>query len=98
MAATISRQAAEGARTAGRIDYAAPAELFFSGGGAHAKRTTYLRFATAAEAIAFIVEGRAASAIRYATLEVNEARFDRGAIRELYDDPAFPLARAVIAA
>ena len=74
------------------FDYSAPAELFFSS-SARNRRMTYRRFASAAEAIEFAVEELDAAALNFATLEVDEERFERQAIRRLYDDPAYPRLR-----
>jgi hypothetical protein len=75
------------------FNYAAPAELFFNrGSGRQAVKMSYRRFPTAAEAIAFAVEelgvGRG-----FATLQVDDARFERATIQRLYEDPAYPLLR-----
>jgi hypothetical protein len=71
------------------LDYSAPAELFFSGGVG--KRMDYRRFATAAEAIAFVME-RAGAPLRFVTLEVDEERFDSVSIARLYEHPDYPRA------
>jgi hypothetical protein len=77
-----------------RFDYASPAELFFSRRKLRTARgVTYLRFATAAEAIRYAVEELPAAAFPGTYLEVNEERFDSGAIRRLYDADEYPLAR-----
>jgi len=76
------------------FDYASPAELFFSRRKLRTARgVTYLRFATAAEAIRYAVEELPAAAFPGTYLEVNEERFDSGAIRRLYDADDYPLAR-----
>lgn len=68
------------------FDYAAPAELYF-GAPARSRRMTFRRFDTAGEAIAFAIEELDSASLNFATLEVDEARFDRHAIRRLYDAP-----------
>lgn len=75
-----------------RFNYAAPAELFF-GAPARGRKMAYRRFAAAAEAIAFAVEQLDAAAFNVATLEVDEERFDRHAIRRLYEDAGYPRVR-----
>ena len=78
----------------GHFDYASPAELFFSRRKLRTARgVTYLRFTTAAEAIRYAVEQLPAAAFPGTYLEVNEERFDSGAIRRLYDADEYPLAR-----
>jgi hypothetical protein len=76
-----------------RFEYDSPAELFPSRRNLRATRVTYRRFATAAEAIRYAVEVLPAGAFLGTYLEVNEQRFDSGAIRRLYDAPEYPLAR-----
>jgi hypothetical protein len=74
------------------FDYAASAELFF-GGPARSRKMSYRRFDTAADAIAFAIEELDPASLNFATLEVDEVRFDRHAIRRLYDGPDYPLIR-----
>lgn len=75
-----------------RFDYAASAELFF-GVPARNRKMTYRRFDSATEAIAFAIEELEPASLNFATLEVDEVRFDRHAIRRLYDDPEYPRLR-----
>ena len=76
------------------FDYATPAELFSARPGPRrARAVTYLRFATAAEAIRYAVEELPAVAFPGTYLEVNEERFDSAAIRRLYEAAEYPLAR-----
>jgi hypothetical protein len=77
-----------------RFDYDCPAELFPSRRKLRTTRTTYMRFGTAAEAIRHAIEVLPAGAFLGTYLEVNEERFDSGAIRRLYDAPEYPFARA----
>ena len=79
------------------FDYSAPAELFFNSVKRHPK-VGYRRFATAAEAIAFAMEGIGRGTVTSVTLEVDEQRFDRNAVRRLFEAPGFPRVRNPIAA
>jgi hypothetical protein len=75
-----------------QFDYSAPAEFFrrkTRGKGP----SVYLRFDTAAAAIGHAVEGQAELDLNLTTLEVDGERWERGAIRELYDSGDYPLTR-----
>jgi hypothetical protein len=75
-----------------KFDYSAPAELFRH--KARGKGTSfYRRFDTAAAAISYAVEGLDELDQRLTTVEVDEQRLDRRAIRELYESGDYPLAR-----
>jgi Arc/MetJ-type ribon-helix-helix transcriptional regulator len=76
-----------------RFDYDSPAELFPSRRNLRTTRVTYRRFASAADAIRYAVEMLPATAFLGTYLEVDEQRFDSGAIRRLYDAPEYPFAR-----
>jgi hypothetical protein len=77
-----------------RFDYAASAELFPSRRNLRMTGSvTYMRFSTAADAIRYAVEVLPARAFLGTYLEVDEARFDSGAIRRLYEAAEYPLAR-----
>lgn len=75
------------------FDYLARAELYSSRGANRARQTGYHRFDTAAEAIQYAVEQLSVELLHGAFLEVDEDRFDKVAIRALYDSEAFPLER-----
>jgi hypothetical protein len=79
------------------FDYAASAELFF-GAPARGRKMSYRRFDRAADAIAFAIEVLDPASLNFATLEVDEVRFDRRAIRRLYDHPDYARAREKAAA
>ena len=76
------------------FDYSAEAELFspvsrkFNRGP-----VGYRRFTSAAEAIRFAIEELHPDLLRGASLEVQEERFDRYGIRQLYESDAYPLVR-----
>jgi hypothetical protein len=90
---TAGRQARKPAQVANAFDFGAPAELFPSRSRKGRAHFTYRRFETAAEAVRFAIEDMPAAALLGAYLEVNEARFGEREIRDLYDSPAYPLAR-----
>ena len=77
------------------FDYSAEAELFparrsrkFGRG-----RIGYRRFARAGDAIRFAIEELPPELLVGTYLEVNEARFDSGEIRRLYDSVEYPFDR-----
>jgi hypothetical protein len=74
-----------------RFDYGASAELFF-GAPMRNRKMSYRRFDTAADAIAFAIEELDPASLNFATLEVDEVRFDRNAIRRLYEAAEYPRA------
>jgi len=76
------------------FDYSNSAELFPTR-NLRARRTTvgYKRFARAADAIKFAIEELPPELLHGAHMEVNEERFDSGAIRRLYEDEGYPLPR-----
>jgi hypothetical protein len=76
------------------FDYSNSAELFPTR-NLRARRTTvgYKRFARAADAIKFAIEELPPELLHGAHMEVNEERFDSGAIRRLYEDAGYPLPR-----
>ena len=80
------------------FNYEASAELFPSRRYAKTQQTRYRRFATAAEAIRYVIEDLPSSGRAGSFLEVGEVRFEGEAIRALYDAAAYPLSRQDIAA
>jgi hypothetical protein len=73
------------------FDYTAPAELLATTGRGAAKR--YRRFATGAEAICYAIESLPAPLLRWTILDIGREWFDGEQIRQLYDNPAYPLSR-----
>ncbi len=86
-------QARKQARDLTGFDFTAPAELFPSRSKKGRGRVTYMRFDTAAEALRFAVEEMSGPALLGAYLESEETRYGEREIRDLYDCPAYPLAR-----
>jgi hypothetical protein len=81
------------------FNYASAAELFPTR-NLRARRTSvgYRRFNRAAEAIRFAIEELPPELLHGAHMEVDEERFDSGAIRRLYEDAGYPLPRKKAAA
>ena len=78
----------------GAFDYGSQAELFPTRSWKSARRGfAYRRFGNAAEAIRFAIEELPPELLSGAYLEVDEARFDGGGIRKLYDSTEYPLPR-----
>jgi hypothetical protein len=76
------------------FDYELPAELFTAKRkGAARSRLGYRRFATAAEAIRFIVEDFPAVRTLGAWMQVGDTRYDSEAIHRLYESIDYPLRR-----
>ncbi len=78
------------------IDYSKPAELFPS--RRYAKSLArYRRFATAAEAVQYVMEEQPPSWLIGSALDVDGARFEGQAIRALYEADGYPLKRGLAA-
>jgi hypothetical protein len=75
--------------------YASPGELFYPRASTFHKRPglNYRRFATAAEALRFAIEGIPAPILHGCFIEVEGERYHAGQMRELYDSSNYPLAR-----
>jgi hypothetical protein len=79
-----------------KIDYSAAAEVYYMPmrrRGSARQRLGYRRFATAAEAIRFVVEDFPAAHTLSLWMRVGDNRFDSDAIRRLYDSSDYPLRR-----
>ncbi len=84
----------EAIATAQGFDYTAAAEFFPRRSGKLRRRpVAYRRFAQAAHAIRFAIEELPPELLLGSYLEVSEQRYDRDAIRSLYDSAEYPLAR-----
>jgi hypothetical protein len=80
------------------FDYNAEAELFPCRNKKSSRRTIgYRRFGHAADAIRFAVEELPPESLVGAYLEVDEARYDFGGIRRLYESLDYPLIRRAAA-
>ena len=75
------------------FDYSAPAELFLAK-PAKGNREKYRRFATAAEAIRYVVEDLRTPKAFGAHLEVGDERFDSSEIERLYEAADYPLRKS----
>ena len=72
------------------FDYNAPAELFLAK-PAKGCRTKYRRFATAAEALRYAIEGLRTPKTFGAHLEVGDQRFNSTESQRLYEAADYPL-------
>jgi hypothetical protein len=78
------------------FDYELPAELFTTKRkGGPRSRLGYRRFATAAEAIRFIVEEFPAVRTLDAWMQVGDTRYNSDDIRRLYESSDYPLRRRI---
>jgi len=76
------------------FDYGAGAELFTNKSKWSRRAPVgYKRFARAADAIRFAIEGLPANTLASAWLEVGDDRFNAADIHRLYEDDAYPLDR-----
>lgn len=79
------------------IDYTQSAELFPS--RRYAKSLArYRRFATAAEAVQYVIEEMPEAWLIGTMLDIDGTRFEGRSIRALYDAEGYPLERAKVAA
>ena len=77
------------------FDYSAPAELYPGRNRKSAKKVTYRRFDTAADAIRFAVEELPELLLLGACIEINEQRLNYKDIQALYASEQYPLKRPV---
>ena len=76
------------------FDYQATGELFTGKNiRVRSRVLKYVRFNHAADAIRFAIEQLPADVLLGAYLEINEKRFDRRGIRQLYDRAEYPFPR-----
>jgi hypothetical protein len=80
-----------------QFDYNAPAELFPTRNRASKSRYRYMRFDTAAEGLRFVIEEMRAPAAVEAYLVIDEVAFLLEEMRDLYEDPGYPLTRCMAA-
>jgi len=79
------------------FDYSAPAELFMAKRkGGSRQPLGYRRFATAAEAIRFVVEEFPAVRALGAKMQVGDKRYDGDGIQRLYESDKYPLRRRLL--
>lgn len=76
------------------FDYSASAELYPGKRSKRFRTVRYHRFDTTAEALRYLIEEMPPELLPGAILETEEHRFESGDIKALYDDAAYPLARA----
>ncbi len=76
------------------FDYAAMAEVYSGWRSTRQRTLSYHRFETAAEALRFLIEDMPPDQLTGAILEIDEERFEASQITALYQDEAYPLARA----
>ena len=77
------------------FNYNAPAELYPGRNRKSAKKVTYRRFDTAADAIRFAVEELPELLLLGACIEINEQRLNYKDIQALYASEQYPLKRPV---
>jgi len=77
------------------FDYDAPAELYPGRNRKSAKKVTYRRFQTAADAIRFAVEELPELLLIGSCIEIDERRLNYKDIQALYASEQYPLKRSV---
>ncbi len=75
------------------INWSQPAELYSSAATFGARKSRYVRFPSAAEAIRFAIEDLPPAQLRSVALECGDERYEGEAIRALYFSPEYPLQR-----
>jgi hypothetical protein len=78
-----------------KFDYNAPAELYPGRNRKSAKKASYRRFETAADAIRFAVEELPELLLLGACIEIDEKRLNYKDIQELYESEQYPLEKPV---
>jgi hypothetical protein len=78
-----------------KIDYRDSADVYLpkSRGYGARQQLSYRRFASAAEAIRFVIEDFPSAQTLAPWMRVGDASFDSDAIRQLYDSSDYPLRR-----
>ena len=74
------------------VNYAAASELYVVARSGPRPHMVHRRFATAAEAVQFAMEG-VTGKLASVVLEVDEVRFEGPAIRAMYRADSYPMAR-----
>ena len=75
------------------FDYQAPAQLFITTGTWRNAPIKHHRFASAALAIQFVMEGSNTAPLRGTIMETDEERYELKDIEQLYAAPGYPLGR-----
>jgi hypothetical protein len=78
-----------------KFDYNAPAELYPGRNRKSAKKVSYRRFETAADAIRFAVEELPELLLLGACIEIDEQRLNYKDIQALYESEQYPLEKPV---
>ena len=78
-----------------KFDYNAPAELYPGRNRKSAKKASYRRFETAADAIRFAVEELPELLLLGTCIEIDERRLDYKDIQALYESERYPLKKLV---
>jgi len=80
-----------------RFDYNAPAELYPGRNRKSAKKVSYRRFETAADAIRFAIEELPELLLLGACIEINDQRLNYRDIQALYASDQYPLEKRSLA-